>query len=171
MRSFYFFDRGGYDLMNDFMPHGSCLLWDPFLLWAMVACNGAIFISYMIIAVKLYGVRKVLDRQHIVRNMTVLFSFAVFIFLCGVTHLMDVITLWFPRYYVTVAILAMTAIASVFTAITFPKLVKSSLEKQAALEKQIEGYIGDVTKPGSTERLAEGIRMLQQVFGGPRASS
>ena len=53
--------------------------------------------------------------------------FATFILLCGVTHWLDVVTLWVPAYGVEGVAKAVTAIASVATAFTLWRLLPQAL--------------------------------------------
>ena len=53
--------------------------------------------------------------------------FAIFIVACGTTHLMEIWTVWEPRYWLSGAIKAVTAIASVPTAVLLVKLVPQAL--------------------------------------------
>ncbi len=62
--------------------------------------------------------------------------FSAFIVACGTTHLMDVWTLWYPSYWLSGLIKAITAFVSVLTAIElFPLIPKAlSLPSHAQLE-------------------------------------
>lgn len=53
--------------------------------------------------------------------------FAVFIVACGATHLLDVVTVWHPIYWVSGVVKAITAAASVSTAILLVKMVPAAL--------------------------------------------
>jgi signal transduction histidine kinase len=50
-------------------------------------------------------------------------AFGVFILACAGTHFLDVLTLWIPAYYIQGYVKAVTAIASVGTAVALPPLV------------------------------------------------
>ncbi|ULP74684.1 PAS domain S-box protein [Nodularia sphaerocarpa] len=65
--------------------------------------------------------------------------FSTFIFACGTTHLMDVWTLWYPTYWLSGLIKAITAFVSVLTSIKlFPLIPKAlSLPSHAQLAKEI----------------------------------
>src|SRR5262249_8672848 len=47
----------------------------------------------------------------------VIVLFGAFILACGTTHVMDIVTLWYPVYWYQVAVVAITAMLSVGTAI------------------------------------------------------
>jgi signal transduction histidine kinase len=103
-----------------FMPHGHCYLWQPALVWLQVISNSAIGLAYLLISGTLaYLVYRV-------RNLPFRFvylAFGLFIVSCGVTHFMDVLTIWQPRYWLDGALRAFTAVASVGTALLLPMLV------------------------------------------------
>jgi PAS domain S-box-containing protein len=72
--------------------------------------------------------------------------FAVFIVACGLTHLMEIVVVWHPLYWVSGGIKALTALASVPTAILLVKLIPTALTlpsptalraAYAALEREI----------------------------------
>ncbi|OYZ68339.1 MAG: hypothetical protein B7X98_02070, partial [Methylophilaceae bacterium 17-43-7] len=66
------------------MPHGHCYLWTPVLLWLYVVSDSVIALSYFTIPVALiYLVKK---RKDIQFNW-IFVMFSVFIFACGMTHL------------------------------------------------------------------------------------
>lgn len=95
-------------------PHGHCFLWTPSLLWTIVASNLLIGLAYYSIPLTLLTlVRKRQDLVH--RNVFILF--AVFIFGCGTTHLVKLWTIWEPVYWLQGGVDAITAGASVLTAV------------------------------------------------------
>ncbi len=53
--------------------------------------------------------------------------FAVFIVACGTTHLMEILIVWHPAYWVSGGVKALTAFASVPTAVLLVKLVPQAL--------------------------------------------
>src|SRR5207302_5629859 len=72
---------------SDFLPHGTCYLWNPKIVWLHVISDSVITLSYYCIPVALiYLVRK---RRDLPFNW--MFSmFGLFILGCGTTHLMEV---------------------------------------------------------------------------------
>src|SRR5581483_999652 len=54
-------------------------------------------------------------------------AFGAFIVACGFTHFMEVIVLWLPYYWLAGTVKAVTAIASVGTAIALPSLVPKTM--------------------------------------------
>jgi hypothetical protein len=84
-------------------PHGFCLLWEPGLIWTYVVADGLIAASYLSIPVSLSILAK--KRRDLI-FWPVFVLFAAFIWLCGVTHLLDIATLWVPAYGLEAAALA-----------------------------------------------------------------
>src|SRR3981189_3959305 len=109
---------------SDFMPHGYCYLWKPGLVWLHVVSDALIALAYFSIPVTLmYFIRK---RRDLPFNWMFL-CFGTFIMACGTTHAMEVWTLWHGTYWLSGAIKAVTAIASVPTAILLVQLVPQAL--------------------------------------------
>ena len=103
-----------------FMPHGHCYRWEPGLVGLQVLTNGAIGVAYAGIALALLTlVRRV---QNIPFKLIYL-AFGVFILTCGFTHFMDVVVIWKPLYWLDGGVRAVTAAASVGTALLLPPLV------------------------------------------------
>lgn len=96
-----------------FMPHGHCFLWTRDILWAHVGSDLVIALAYYTIPIALWVlVRK---RRDLVFNWMFL-MFAVFIFACGTTHLLDIWNIWHSHYRLEGIIKIMTAAASITTA-------------------------------------------------------
>jgi signal transduction histidine kinase/ActR/RegA family two-component response regulator len=121
------FDASGY------MPHGHCYLWQPTLLAIHGVSDLLIGFAYLSISLTLaYLVYQA--RDHIPFQW-MLVAFGLFIIACGVTHFMEVITLWTPLYWVAGDVKVITAIASVGTAVALPPLVPRILELVRAEER------------------------------------
>src|ERR1700678_2678768 len=76
-------------------PHGFCLLWDPGLIWTHAAADLAVGLAYFTIPVALAVLAR---RRHDMVFRPIVWLFAAFILLCGVTHWLDLLTLWIPAY-------------------------------------------------------------------------
>jgi len=121
----------------DFMPHGMCYLWRPDLLALHVISDSLITLAYFSIPFTLlYFVRR---RRDLEFNWMFV-CFAVFIVACGTTHLMEIVTVWKPEYYVSGVIKAITALASVPTAILLVRLIPQALAlpSPASLRREVE---------------------------------
>ena len=105
-------------------PHGICLLWRPELIWTHVISDALIAFAYFTIPGALaYFVWR---RRDVVYGW-MFWSFAVFILACGTTHLFAIWTLWVPDYGAEALIKAVTALASVATAIALWQLMPRAL--------------------------------------------
>ena len=99
---------------GNFMPHGYCLLWKPGLVWLHIVSDSLITLAYLFIPITLvYFIRKRKDLPF----HWMFVCFGVFILACGATHAMAVWTLWHPTYWLSGAVKAVTALASVPTAL------------------------------------------------------
>ncbi len=118
---------------EEFMPHGYCLLWEPWLIWSSALSDIAIGVAYFSIPIALaYLVKKRPDIPH----SKLLWLFALFTMLCGVTHLLGAVTLWAPLYYLDVGVKVATAITSVFTAIVIWPIMPAILAVPSQKELQ-----------------------------------
>src|SRR5882762_7298238 len=121
---------------SGFMPHGYCYLWQPNLILLHAVSDLLIALAYLSIPVTLvYFIRK---RRDLPFNWMFV-CFGVFILACGATHVMEVWTLWHANYWISGAIKAITALASVPTAILLVKLVPHAvaLPSPAAMRLEI----------------------------------
>jgi hypothetical protein len=99
--------------MANWMPHGHCVNWNAYLLAGEVASNLVIALSYFAIPVALVIIAR---RYPGFKAGPVLWMFAAFIVSCGATHVMDIITIWVPCYWLDMWVRAFTAVSSVVTA-------------------------------------------------------
>jgi hypothetical protein len=129
---------------NGFLPHGVCYSWSSGLLALHVISDSLIAAAYFSIPLALvYFVRK---RRDLPFNWIFLL-FGVFIIACGSTHAVDIWTIWYPHYWFSGAVKAVTAAASVPTAIALVLLIPRALSipstaqlhaANRALEEEIE---------------------------------
>jgi PAS domain S-box-containing protein len=116
---------------GDFMPHGYCYLWNPALVWLNVISDSLIAVSYFTIPFTLlWFVRK---RRDIPFGF-VFILFGTFIVACGSTHVMEVWNLWHSEYWLAGFLKAITAIASITTAIVIARLLPQALDIPSATE-------------------------------------
>ena len=113
--------------MNNFMPHGRCFLWRPELVGMHVLADLAIALAYFSIPVTIIYFLRKLERPVPFRWAFVMFG--IFIFCCGVNHIMNIIVLWYPIYYVEGVLKLVTAAASVATAIMMLPLLPVLVER------------------------------------------
>lgn len=145
-----------------FMPHGHCYLWTPGLLWTYVISDAMIGAAYFSIPIALFYFTK--KRKDLA--FTWMFTlFSVFILFCGVTHFMGVWTVWQPVYWLDASLRAVTAVASVVTAVLLWPLIPRALslpspallrETNTRLEQEIE------QRKAAEARLREAHAELEQ---------
>lgn len=89
----------GLDLLHHLMPHGHCYYWSPWVLWPSVLAHAVFTIAYAITAWAIgyswwrWGEGGMLPA--VLAPWT-----AGFVFMCGVSHLFALITIWSPVYLV-----------------------------------------------------------------------
>jgi PAS domain S-box-containing protein len=128
------------------MAHGYCLLWKPWLVVLHAGSDFLIFAAYFAIPVAIW---LFLRRRPDLELKPLAILFAAFIFLCGLTHLMQMVTLWWPIYETQAVVKAATAFVSLATALMiFPLIPKaiaipsprSMLLANEVLRREIEAH-------------------------------
>jgi len=128
---------------GEFMPQGYCSLWNPGLVWLHVISDTLIASSYFTIPFTLlWFVRKRRDLP-----FGWMFGlFGTFLVSCGATHLMEVWNRGHAEYWLAGVLKAVTAVASVATAILLARLVPQAckypsagqwMEANSALETEV----------------------------------
>ena len=116
------------------MPHGHCYLWEPGVVWLHAVSDGLIAAAYLSIPITLfYIIRK---RRDLPFDWMVL-CFSTFIVACGMTHVMEVWTLWIPVYWLSGLIKAITAAVSVATAVLLVRVAPKILELPSPAELKV----------------------------------
>ena len=105
-------------------PHGFCLQWEPGLLWLHATSDALIAVAYYSIPLAL--IRFVRQRSDIAFSW-ILWLFAAFILACGTTHVLSIVTLWQPFYWLDAAVKALTAVLSITTAVILWPLIPRAL--------------------------------------------
>jgi hypothetical protein len=129
----------GAHVLQDYLPHQFCLRLDGHLMWLFIAGNFMIALSYFVIPACLLALLLAFSTSEVLRaqlrhRMYIVLStpanfliavkqiewllglFAAFIFLCGWTHILDIITLYVPVYWQQGVVLLLTGIVSLTTA-------------------------------------------------------
>ena len=106
-----------------YMAHGYCLLWKPWLVSLQAGSDLLIALSYFAIPVAIWiFIRKRPNLE--MRGLATMF--AAFILCCGITHVIEVVTLWVPVYELQGYVKAVTAAVSLATAfIIFPLIPRA----------------------------------------------
>jgi PAS domain S-box-containing protein len=133
-----------------FMPHGSCYLWKPGLIALHGISNGIIALSYFSIPLTILYILR--QRRDLPFNW-IFFLIASFIVLCGFTHLLNVVTLWYPVYWTAGIFQALTAGVSFVTAIAIiyltPKI--TALPSPAQLREANDLLLAEIAERQQTE--------------------
>ncbi len=116
---------------SQYIPHGHCYLWQTPLVWLHILSDGLIAIAYFSIPTMLiYFIRKRTD----IPFSSVFLLFGSFIVLCGVGHLLDIWTLWYPAYWLSGVEQAITALVSCYTALQLIELLPQFLSLKSPQE-------------------------------------
>jgi PAS domain S-box-containing protein len=132
-----------YDLLaqlrsgGSFIPHGHCYLWKPELVSLHLISDALIAIAYYSIPITLLYF--VSNRKDLPFNRVFLL-FAAFIVSCGTTHLAAIWTLWYPTYWFSGLLKALTALISVVTALELIPLVPLALALPSPAQLEEANY-------------------------------
>ncbi|MDP8933406.1 MAG: ATP-binding protein [Cyanobacteriota bacterium] len=130
---------------NYFIPHGHCYLWKPGLVGLHILSDASIAVAYFLIPLTLiYIVKKRKD----VPFDWVFMLFGSFIICCGITHIMEIWTLWHPNYWFSGFLKGITALISLCTAAVLVELIPKILaipspDQLATANWALQNEIGD----------------------------
>lgn len=109
---------------GNYIPQGNCYLWQRELVWLHVASDSLIALAYFSIPLSLIYV--VFQRKDLpFRN--IFWLFGAFILSSGTNHLMDVLTIWNPVYWLSSSLKLITAAISAYAAFVLIPLIPQSL--------------------------------------------
>jgi PAS domain S-box-containing protein len=117
-----------------YMPHGYCLLWEPWLVGLHAISDVLTFGAYSAIPLAIW---MFVSKRPNVEMKGLARLFAAFILWCGLTHLFGAITLWYPVYELQGLVKAATAVISVTTAFLIFPLIPKALAIPSPKELQI----------------------------------
>jgi signal transduction histidine kinase len=105
------------------MPHAVCWRADQDLIWTMVVANAITAFSYLSICLTLlYLVRQ--TRRVLARDWGWFATgFALFIVACGSTHAMEIVTTWWPFFWIDATANIVTAVLSAVVAVALIRRV------------------------------------------------
>lgn len=141
---------------RSYIPHGHCYLWQTPLVGLHLVSDALIAVAYFSIpAMLIYFVHKRSD----IPFSRVFILFSTFIILCGVGHLLDIWTLWYPDYWISGIEQAATALVSCYTALQLVELLPKFLalrtpEQLEALNQELQIQVAE------RQRAEETLRMI-----------
>ncbi len=107
-----------------YIPHGHCYLWQTPLVWLHLYADLFTALAYYSIPIMLvYFVSQ--RKETPFRSIFVLFG--AFILSCGTSHLAEIWTLWHADYWFSGTIKALTALISIYTAISLVTLIPQAI--------------------------------------------
>jgi two-component sensor histidine kinase len=113
-------------LAKNFLPHASCYLGNPRLVWTNLVTDSVVGIAYLAISATL-GYLGYKGRRDIPFHWMFL-AFGLFILACGGTHFMEAVTIWTPLYNLSTMLKVFTALVSLITAVILPFTVPHAFE-------------------------------------------
>lgn len=119
-------------------PHGFCLLWQTDLILLHAVSNIVIALAYFAMP---FVIILFLKKRPDIKHRLLFWVFAAFILACGMTHVMNAVTIWIPAYYLSGIMMTLTAIISLGSAIVvmyfFPKIIALPSVDQLFAAKQL----------------------------------
>ena len=117
---------------GSFLPHGVCYLQQPNLILLHVVSDALVALAYFMIPVALIYLSR-----HIAWRLSFSWAvglFAAFIILCGAGHVLDIVVIWVPVYWLQGFQRALTAAVSIATAIAIIPLIPRLLSMRTPEE-------------------------------------
>ncbi|MDJ1184739.1 response regulator [Roseofilum casamattae] len=145
---------------SEYMPHSSCL-WQTPLIWLNATSDLLIALAYFATsAMLIYFVRK----RGSMPSISIFYLFSAFMLLCGIGHLLEIWTLWYPAHWFAGIEQAMTALVSGIAALQIVVLLPKflDLETPEALEqinRELQGEIEQ--RERATQALADAKTALE----------
>ncbi|MEC4984015.1 MAG: PAS domain S-box protein [Oscillatoria sp. PMC 1068.18] len=151
-------------ILGNFIPHGHCYLWKPGLVGLHISSDLLTALAYYLIGGILIYLHK--KRQDLPFDW-IFWYFAAFIICCGTTHLLSVWTIWYPNYWFSGFVKAITAVISFFTVILAMRILPQALTiitptKLLALNQKLEAAIAE--RKSAEKALRKSQQMLYVVM-------
>ena len=147
-------------LIGEYVPHGHCYLWQTELVTLHALSDGLIALAYYAIP---FAIVYLIRERRDLPFKNILLLFGAFIITCGTTHLMAVFTLWYPIYWISGTLKALTALISIYTVIELVPLLPTilALPSPAQLEATNQQLSLEITQRRQAE--AEVRRVNQEL--------
>lgn len=133
-----------------FLPHGVCFQWNQSLLTTMVVADLSIALAYYSIPI---GLLVFVKRRADLKFKWIFVLFSAFVFMCGTTHLIDILTIWSPQYRLDAALKVATAGVSVITAVMLWPLIPRALSLPST--SQLEAVVKELEREIQERRDAQ----------------
>jgi signal transduction histidine kinase/CheY-like chemotaxis protein len=130
--------------MSTLIARGACLSWQPVLIWLNVVSDALVAVAFLVTAFVLASF--VLRRRRDVMFRSAFWILAIFFAVCGIIHLLSILTVWVPDYRIEAAIKAVTAPISIAVTVAMLLMLPRILvlptriqlaEAYAALEEEV----------------------------------
>ncbi len=149
------------------LPHGVCFLWNPALLSLHVISDSIVALAYFLIPLAL--IRIVRKRGDIPFNW-IFFCFGGFVVACGITHVMEVVTLWHPVYWISGILKAVTALISIVTLTLLVRITPAILAiphrfADSRFRDLVENAPDAILQVDNRGRIVLANRTAEQLFG------
>jgi len=151
----------------NYLPHQFCYLAQPGLVWTNAVADGLIAISYALLFGCLFWLTAKMRHATVLHPYLWIFiGFGSFILACGITHAMEIVTIWWPVYPLAAAFKVACAAVSVATVFLFtratPVLSRSMLEVLDSLarakqetEDEAFSYRGEIEAISRSQMMIE----------------
>lgn len=137
--------------VRHYLPHQVCLLQNWQLIWVDVVSDQIIAISYYTIgALLLLLCIRPMKLARFIAYISLVgawilrsggISFGLFILSCGLTHQVDVVTIWSPIYFVDACIKVVTAILSGITTVGVLALARGFIHSEGGYRMFLRRFI------------------------------
>lgn len=112
---------------TSFLPFGQCFSWSPDIFWLLISANLVIVVAFILLPIALYLFAT--RSQYKFPDPDLIYLFMAFIFFSGLSHAVEIYTIWEPSYRLIGWAKAITASISIVTALVFlsklPELLKN----------------------------------------------